>query len=182
RREPAARRGRPAKDRGMTTRELGKDGPRVSALGLGCMALSSVYGAADDDESVATVRAALDAGITLLDTGDFYGMGHNELVLRDALRGRARDDVVLSVKFGSLRAPDGHMVGFDARPAAAKNFLSYSLRRLGTDHVDVYRPARLDSSVPIEETVGALAELVGAGFVRHPRPSQVGAATPRRPA
>src|SRR5689334_501485 len=120
-------------------------------VGLGCMAMSGVYGPADEAESIATIHAALDAGVTLIDTGDFYGMGHNEMLIRRALEGRAREDVVLSVKFGGMRAPDGTMLGFDASPNAVKNFLSYSLRRLGTDYVDVYRPARL-GSVPIEET------------------------------
>ena len=131
--------------RAMTTtalpaRRLGAAGPTVSALGLGLMGMSDLYGPADDAESVATIHAALDAGVTLLDTGDFYGMGHNELLLRDALRGRDRDDVVISVKFGALRGPDGAWSGVDTRPAAIKNFLAYTLRRLGTDHVDVYRP------------------------------------------
>ena len=164
------------------TRTLGTTGPVVSALGLGCMGMSDLYGPADRDESVATVRAALDAGITLLDTGDFYGMGHNELLIRDALAARDRGDAVISVKFGALRDPDGGWGGFDGRPAAVKNFLAYTLRRLGTDHVDVYRPARLDPDVPIEETVGAIAELVEAGHVRHVGLSEVGADTLRRAA
>jgi aryl-alcohol dehydrogenase-like predicted oxidoreductase len=144
------------------------------------MGMSDLYGPADEAESVATVRAALDAGVNLLDTGDFYGMGHNELLLREALRGRDRDDVVVSVKFGVLRGPDGSWNGVDTRPAAIKSSLAYTLRRLGTDHVDVYRPARLDPAVPIEETVGALAELVEAGYVRHIGLSEVGAETLRR--
>jgi aryl-alcohol dehydrogenase-like predicted oxidoreductase len=166
----------------MDTRRLGSTGPVVSALGLGAMGMSGMYGPADEAESIATVHAALDAGVTLVDTGDFYGMGHNELLLRDALRGRRRDDVVLSVKFGAQRGPDGAWLGYDARPAAVKTALAYTLTRLGTDHVDVYRPARLDPDVPIEETVGAIAELVDAGYVRHVGLSEVGAETLRRAA
>ncbi|MGZ5416936.1 MAG: aldo/keto reductase [Nocardioides sp.] len=164
----------------ITSRTLGTAGPTVSPLGLGMMGMSDLYGPADEAEGIATVHAALDAGVNLLDTGDFYGMGHNELLLREALRGRDRDDVVVSVKFGVLRGPDGSWSGVDTRPAAIKNSLAYTLRRLGTDHVDVYRPARLDPSVPIEETVGALAELVEAGYVRHIGLSEVGADTLRR--
>ena len=164
----------------MQTRTLGSTGPTVSALGLGCMGMSDLYGPADDAESVATIRAALDAGVTLLDTGDFYGAGHNELLIREALRGRDREQVAISVKFGALRGPDGGWLGVDARPAAVKNALAYTLRRLGTDHVDVYRPARLDPTVPIEETVGAIAEMVQAGYVRHIGLSEVGADTIRR--
>ncbi len=161
-------------------RQLGSSGPRVSALGLGCMGMSGLYGPADRVESIATIHAALDAGITLLDTGDFYGMGHNELLLREALEGRDRDEVIVSVKFGALRGPDGAWGGVDARPAAVKNFLAYTLQRLGADHVDVYRPARLDPAVPIEETVGAIADLVTAGYVRHVGLSETGAETIRR--
>jgi aryl-alcohol dehydrogenase-like predicted oxidoreductase len=144
------------------------------------MGMSDLYGPADEAESIATIHAALDAGVTLFDTGDFYGMGHNELLLRDALRGRRRDDVVVSVKFGALRDPAGGWSGTDTRPAAIKNFLAYTLRRLGTDRVDIYRPARLDPSVPVEETVGALAELVQQGYVRSIGLSEVGADTLRR--
>jgi aryl-alcohol dehydrogenase-like predicted oxidoreductase len=144
------------------------------------MGMSDLYGPADDTESIATIHAALDAGITLLDTGDFYGMGHNEMLVRDALRGRDRDQAVISVKFGALRDPAGNWAGFDARPQAVRTFLAYTLRRLGTDHVDVYRPARLDPAVPIEETVGAIAEMVKAGYVRHIGLSEVGAETLRR--
>ncbi len=144
------------------------------------MGMSDAYGPADERESVATVHAAIDAGITLLDTGDYYGMGHNELLLRDALRGRARERVLISVKFGAMRDPAGAWLGMDARPAAAKNFIAYTLRRLGTDYVDIYRPGRLDPAVPIEETVGAIADLIKQGYVRHIGLSEVGAETLRR--
>lgn len=164
----------------MDTRALGPRGLRVSALGLGCMGMSDLYGAADEAESVATIHAALDAGVTLFDTGDFYGTGHNELLLRDALRGRARERAVLSVKFGALRDPAGGWAGTDARPAAVRNFLAYTLRRLGTDYVDIYRPARVDPAVPIEDTVGAMADMVKAGYVRHVGLSEVGVDTLRR--
>jgi len=163
----------------VTERTLGSGGPAVSAVGLGCMGMSGVYGPSDDAESVATVRAALDAGITLLDTGDFYGMGHNELLIRDALRGRRREDVVISVKFGALRGPDNRWGGNDARPAAVWNFLAYTLRRLGTDYVDIYRPARVDPNVPIEETVGAIAEAIEQGYVRRLGLSEAGVETIR---
>jgi aryl-alcohol dehydrogenase-like predicted oxidoreductase len=161
-------------------RSLGSNGPRVSAVALGLMGMSEFYGPADEAESIATIHAALDAGITLLDTGDFYGMGHSEMLLREALKGRDRSEVTISVKYGALRDPMGGWRGLDARPAATMNFLAYSLRRLGTDYVDVYRPSRLDPDVPIEETVGALAELVKAGHVRHIGLSEVGAENLRR--
>jgi aryl-alcohol dehydrogenase-like predicted oxidoreductase len=164
----------------MIERSLGATGPRVSALGLGCMGMSDFYGSADRSESIATIHAALDAGITLLDTGDFYGMGHNEMLIREALAGRPRDKVQLSVKFGALRDPAAGFLGIDTRPAAVKNFLAYSLKRLGTDYVDVYRPARVDPAVPIEDTVGAIADLVKAGYVRHIGLSEAGAETIRR--
>ena len=154
----------------------------TSRIGLGCLGMSDLYGPADRSESIATIHAALDAGITLLDTGDFYGMGHNELLIREALQGRARERVAISVKFGSLRDPDGGWNGYDARPAAVKNFLAYTLQRLGTDYVDVYRPSRVDPNVPIEETVGAIAELVQAGHVRRIGLSEVGPETIRRAA
>jgi aryl-alcohol dehydrogenase-like predicted oxidoreductase len=144
------------------------------------MGMSALYGPADRDESIATIHAALDAGVRLLDTGDFYGMGHNELLLHEALRGVDRDSVDISVKYGALRGPDGGWLGADTSPAATKTWLAYSLQRLGTDHVDIYRPARLDPAVPIEETVGAIAELVEAGYVRHIGLSEVGAETIRR--
>jgi pyridoxine 4-dehydrogenase len=164
----------------MVGRRLGSDGPEVSAIGLGCMGMSAVYGPADRGESIATIHAALDAGINLLDSGDFYGMGHNELLIAEALRGRNRDEVLISVKFGSLRGPAGPPLGVDNRPEALKNFLAYTLTRLGTDHVDIYRPARLDPKVPIEETVGAIAEMIEAGYVRHVGLSEIGAETLRR--
>src|SRR5436190_21617925 len=164
----------------MLTRSLGASGPRVSAIGLGCMGMSDLYGPADENESVATIQAALDAGVTLLDTGDYYGMGHNELLIREALRGRRRESAIISVKFGALRDPAGAWLGVDARPAAVKNFIAYTLRRLGTDYVDIYRPGRLDPAVPIEETVGAIAELIKAGHVRYVGLSEVGADTIRR--
>jgi aryl-alcohol dehydrogenase-like predicted oxidoreductase len=164
----------------MTGRRLGATGPHVSALGLGCMGMSDLYGPSDEAESIATIHAALESGITLLDTGDFYGMGHNELLIREALRGRRRDEVVISVKFGALRDPSGGWLGSDGRPVAVKNSLAYTLRRLGTDYVDIYRQARLDPSVPVEETVGAVAELVQAGYVRHVGLSEVGVETVRR--
>ncbi|ACU71241.1 aldo/keto reductase [Catenulispora acidiphila DSM 44928] len=169
-------------DSSFTARRLGAAGPRVFPLGLGAMGMSALYGPTDRDESVATVHAALDAGITLIDTGDFYGMGDNELLLADALRGVDRDRYQLSVKFGAQRDPGGAFIGFDASPAALKTSLAYSLRRLGVDHLDVYRPARLDPSVPIEETVGALAEMVQGGYIRHIGLSEVGADTLRRAA
>src|SRR5690242_13434511 len=164
----------------MDKRSLGTAGPRISALGLGCMGMSGMYGPADEAEGIATIHAALDAGITLLDTGDFYGMGHNEMLIRDALRGRDRDQVLISVKFGALRDPANAFNGYDARPLAVRNFLAYSLQRLGTDHVDIYRPARLDPTVPIEETIGAIAEQVEKGYVRHIGLSEVGVDTIRR--
>jgi aryl-alcohol dehydrogenase-like predicted oxidoreductase len=161
-------------------RALGSTGPSVFDLGLGCMGMSDLYGPADDAESIATIHAALDAGITLLDTGDYYGMGHNELLIRDALKGRDRTRVVISVKCGALRDPKGNWLGVDGRPAAVKNFLAYTLRRLGTDYVDIYRLGRVDPSVPIEETVGAMSEMVKAGLIRHIGLSEAGAATVRR--
>ncbi|MEO3819747.1 aldo/keto reductase [Plantactinospora sp. B24E8] len=164
----------------MEQRNLGRSGPRVSALGLGTMGMSDLYGPADDTESVNTIHAALDAGVTLLDTGDFYGAGHNEMLIARALRGRDRNDVTISVKFGSLRDPEGGWGGHDGRPQAVRNYLAYSLRRLDTDHIDVYRPSRLDPSVPVEETIGAIAEQVKAGRVRHIGLSEVGAETIRR--
>ena len=165
----------------MQTVKLGAAGPEVSTLGLGCMGMSpGIYGPTDDAESVATIRAAIEAGITSIDTGDFYGMGHNELLIRRALEGTPRSSVVISVKFGALRDPAGGWGGNDGRPQAVKNFLAYTLRRLGTDYVDIYRPARLDPAVPIEDTIGAIADMVRAGYVRHIGLSEAGAETIRR--
>jgi aryl-alcohol dehydrogenase-like predicted oxidoreductase len=164
----------------METTTLGRGGPVVSRAGLGLMGMSGTYGQADDHESIATIHAALDAGITLLDTGDFYGMGHNELLLRHALRGIPRDGVFIQVKFGGQRDPSGAFIGHDARPAAVKNSLAYTLTRLGTDYVDLYQPARLDPRVPIEDTVGAIAEMIQAGYVRHIGLSEMGPQTIRR--
>jgi len=160
---------------------LGRGGPAVSRAGLGLMGMSGIYGPADDAESIATIHAAVDAGITLLDTGDFYGMGHNELLLRDALRrGIPRESVFIQVKFGGLRDPSGAFIGHDTSPAAAKNSLAYTLTRLGTEYVDLYQPARLDPRVPIEETVGAIADMIKAGYVRYLGLSEMGAETIRR--
>lgn len=166
----------------MEMRPLGATGPRVSAVGLGCMGMSGMYGPADRAESIATIHAALDAGIDLLDTGDFYGMGHNEMLIAEALREVPRDRYLLSVKFGAQRDPGGAWIGYDARPAAVKTALAYTLQRLRVDHVDIYRPARLDPRVPIEDTVGAIAEMVRAGYVRHVGLSEVGSETIRRAA
>ncbi len=160
---------------------LGDTGPSVFPIALGCMGMSGAYGPSDESESVATIQEAIERGVTLLDTGDFYGNGHNELLVRRGIEGR-RDKVQLSVKFGAMRGPNGAMVGIDTRPAAVKNFAAYSLQRLGVDVIDVYRPARLDPGVPIEETVGAIADLVKAGYVRHIGLSEVGVETIRRAA
>lgn len=164
----------------MDYRKLGTSGPGSSALGLGCMGMSGMYGPTVRTESIATIHAALDAGVTLIDTGDFYGMGHNEMLIGQALKGGRRDSALISVKFGALRSADGGWVGYDARPEAVKNFLAYSLMRLGVDHIDIYRPARLDPRVPIEETIGAISEMVTAGYVRHIGLSEVGPETLRR--
>jgi aryl-alcohol dehydrogenase-like predicted oxidoreductase len=166
----------------MLTRSLGKNGPTSSAIGLGCMGMSDFYGPSDRAESIATLCAALDANVTLLDTGDFYGMGHNEMLISEAIQNRPRDQIILSVKFGAQRDPGGKWVGFDGRPAAVKTALAYTLKRLGTDHIDIYRPARLDPNVPIEDTVGAIAEMVKAGYVRHIGLSEVGSETIQRAA
>ncbi|GJJ05295.1 aldo/keto reductase [Duganella rhizosphaerae] len=164
----------------MQTRKLGRTGPQVAQLGLGLMGMSDLYGPADRKESLATIRAAIEAGVTLLDTGDFYGMGHNELLVAEALAAGGRDQVQISVKFGAMRDPAGNWIGIDTRPVAVKNFAAYSLKRLGVEHIDIYRPARLDPNVPIEDTVGAIAELVQAGKVKHIGLSEVGSETLRR--
>ncbi len=162
--------------------QLGATGPKVGRIGLGAMGMSGAYGKSDETESIATIHAALDSGATLVDTGDFYGAGHNEMLIHRALAQRPREDYQLSVKFGALRGPDGSFGGVDTRPEAMRNFLHYSLQRLGVDYVDIYRPARLDPAVPIEDTVGAIAEMVQAGYVRHIGLSEVGAQTLRRAA
>jgi aryl-alcohol dehydrogenase-like predicted oxidoreductase len=164
----------------MDHRQLGKSGPATSAIGLGCMGMSDFYGPADRSESIRTIHAALDAGITLLDTGDFYGMGHNEMLIREALSSGHRDNVQISVKFGALREVERNWNGYDSRPAAVKNFLAYSLQRLGVEAIDIYRPARLDPNVPIEDTIGALAEMIKAGYIKHIGLSEVGSETIRR--
>ncbi|MCM2403455.1 aldo/keto reductase [Rhizobium sp. S153] len=166
----------------MQTVKLGRTGPSVSRFGLGCMGMSGMYGESDRAESIATIHAALDAGINLLDTGDFYGMGHNEMLIAEALKGRSRDDIMLSVKFGAQRDPAAGWIGFDARPAAVKTALAYTLQRLGVDYIDIYRPARLDPTVPVEDTIGAIADMVKAGFVRYIGLSEFGADTIRRAA
>jgi aryl-alcohol dehydrogenase-like predicted oxidoreductase len=163
------------------TRQLGATGPRVFPIALGCMGMSGMYGPADENESIATIHAALDNGINLLDTGDFYGMGHNEMLIGRALKGR-RDHALLSVKFGAMRGPDGSWIGYDSQPAAIRNFLAYSLTRLGVEHIDIYRPARLDPNVPIEETVGTIADMIKQGYVRYIGLSEVGPETIRRAA
>ena len=163
----------------MEKRSLGKNGPQLALLGLGCMGLSGLYGKTDDENSIKVVHAALDRGVSLLNTGDFYGIGHNEMLVGRAIKDR-RDQAFVSVKYGALRSPDGAFNGIDTRPAATKNFLSYSLVRLGVDYIDLYQPARKDPDVPIEETIGAIAEMVKAGYVRHIGLSEVSAATLRR--
>ena len=162
-------------------RKLGRTGPAVFPIALGCMGMSGMYGPADEPESLATIHAAIDAGVTLIDTGDFYGMGHNEMLLSQALR-FFREKVLISVKFGAQRGPDGSWLGYDARPAAVKTALAYSLKRLGVDHIDIYRPARLDPNVPIEDTIGAIADMIKAGYVRYIGLSEVGPETIRRAA
>jgi aryl-alcohol dehydrogenase-like predicted oxidoreductase len=167
-----------------TSLRLGANGPAVFPIALGCMGMGagSWYGDSDEGESIATIHAALERGVNLIDTGDFYSLGKNELLVGKALRGRRREQALLSVKFGALRAPDGAHVGYDARPAAVKNFLAHSLSRLGVDYIDIYRPARLDPLVPIEDTVGAIADMVQAGYVRYVGLSEVSAQTIRRAA
>lgn len=167
------------KNQATERRRLGAHGPEIFPIALGCMGMSGMYGEADEKESIATIQAALDQGIQLLDTGDFYGAGHNELLIGKAIQGR-RQQAILSVKFGALRGPDGSWIGFDSRPVAVKNFLAYTLKRLKVEYVDIYRPSRLDPQVPIEETIGAISELVHAGYVKQIGLSEVGAETIRR--
>jgi aryl-alcohol dehydrogenase-like predicted oxidoreductase len=162
-------------------RNLGAAGPEVFPIALGCMGMSGMYGPADEAESLATIHAAIDAGVNLIDTGDFYGMGHNEMLVGRALR-LVRDQVLISVKFGAQRGPDGSWLGFDSRPAAVKTALAYSLRRLDVDYIDIYRPSRLDPRVPIEDTVGAIADMITAGYVRYVGLSELGPETIRRAA
>ncbi len=165
------------------TRKMSAVGPAVFPLGLGCMGMSGMYGATDDNESVRAIHAAIAGGVTLIDTGDFYGAGHNELLIGRALRELgpgARDQVVLSVKFGAQRTPSGAWQSFDGRPAGVKNYLAYSLVRLGVSYVDIYRPARIDDKIEIEQTIGAVAEMVKQGFVRQAGLSEVGVETARR--
>src|SRR5580700_8969517 len=162
-------------------RKLGIAGPDVFPIALGCMGMSGMYGPSDEAESLATIHAAIDAGVNLIDTGDFYGMGHNEMLLGKALR-FFRERVLISVKFGAQRGPDGSWLGYDARPAAVKTALAYSLRRLGVDCIDIYRPARLDPNVPIEDSIGAIGDMIQAGYVRHIGLSEVGPETIRRAA
>jgi aryl-alcohol dehydrogenase-like predicted oxidoreductase len=166
----------------LSPRQLGATGPQVFPIALGCMGMSGMYGPSSEDESIATIHAALERGVNLLDTGDFYGMGHNELLIGRALRGAKRDRALLSVKFGAQRDPGAGWIGFDARPAAVKTWLAYTLTRLGVEYIDIYRPARLDPNVPIEDTVGAIADMVKAGYVRHIGLSEVGVATVERAA
>jgi aryl-alcohol dehydrogenase-like predicted oxidoreductase len=169
----------------MEQRKLGKTGPESSAIGLGCMGMSGLYGPSDRAESIATIHAALEAGVTLIDTGDFYGMGHNEMLIGEALKSAPpsrRDSAILSVKFGGMRDPKGNFIAFDARPVAVRNSLAYTLQRLGVEHIDIYRPARLDANVPIEDTVGAIVDMIDAGYVRHVGLSEVGAQTLRKAA
>ncbi len=163
----------------MEKKKLGASGPLLNPLGLGCMSLSGLYGSVSDETGIKVIHSALDKGLDIFNTGDFYGTGHNELLLGRAIKDR-RDKAFISVKFGALRSPDGGWVGFDARPAATKNFLTYSLTRLGVDYVDLYQPARIDPAVPIEETIGAISELVKGGYVRHIGLSEVSPATLRR--
>ena len=163
----------------LQPRKLGRGGPEIFPIALGCMGMSGMYGPADEPESLATIHAAIDAGINLIDTGDFYGMGHNEMLLGQALR-FVREQVLISVKFGAQRGPDGSWLGYDARPIAVKTALAYSLKRLGVDHIDIYRPARLDPNVPIEDTIGAIADMIKAGYVRYVGLSEVGPETIRR--
>lgn len=164
----------------MKTRKIGTNGPEVSSIGLGCMGMSDLYGNTDRTESIATIHEALEKGVTLFDTGDFYGVGHNELLLREALQGTKRENAFIAVKTGVLRSPDGGWIGMDNRPQAIKNALAYTLQRIGTDYIDLYQPARVDPNVPIEETIGAMSDLVKAGYVKHIGLSEANAETVRK--
>jgi aryl-alcohol dehydrogenase-like predicted oxidoreductase len=164
----------------MKTRKIGTNGHEVSSIGLGCMGMSDLYGNADRKESIATIHEALEKGVTLFDTGDFYGVGHNELLLKEALQGTKRENAFIAVKTGVLRSPDGGWIGMDNRPQAIKNALAYTLQRLGTDYIDLYQPARVDPNVPIEETIGAMADLVKQGYVKHIGLSEANAETVRK--
>ena len=168
----------------ITKTSLGTAGPQVFPFALGCMGMGdrSMYGSSDEAESIATIHAALERGVSILDTGDFYSTGRNELLVGKALAGGRRDKALLSVKFGAMRGPDGAFIGYDTRPVATKNALAHSLTRLGVDHIDIYRPARLDPAVPIEDTIGAIADMVKAGYVRYIGLSEVGVETIRRAA
>ncbi len=163
----------------MQQRRLGRNGPLVSALGLGCMGMSEFYGPSDDAGSLATIERALDLGVNLLDTADMYGAGHNEQLLSNVLRAR-RDEVVLATKFGNMRGPNREFLGVNGRPEYVREACDASLRRLGVDHIDLYYQHRVDPAVPIEDTVGAMAELVRAGKVRWLGLSEAAPATIRR--
>jgi aryl-alcohol dehydrogenase-like predicted oxidoreductase len=164
----------------MQTKKLGYRGQELSSIGLGCMGMSDLYGSTDRKESIATIHEALEKGVTLFDTGDFYGVGHNELLLKEALQGKKRETAFIAVKTGVLRSPDGGWIGMDNRPQSIKNALAYTLQRLGTDYIDLYQPARVDPNVPIEETIGAMADLVKQGYVKHIGLSEANAETVRK--